>query len=157
MRIIVDADACPRAIKDVLYRAAEKEHIPLVVIANSHIRTPPLPYFSSISVPSGADEADDKIVELVMPNDLVVTADIPLADRVIKKGAMALDPRGELYTEENIGSRLSVRDLLHELREGGLNTGGPAPLSPRDKQTFANELQKVLKNRCAPLNIQEIA
>jgi uncharacterized protein len=147
MQIIIDADACPRSTKHALYQAAEKEKIGLIVIANTHIRTPPVPYFKSISVPAGADEADDKIVELVNQGDLVVTADIPLAHRVIKKGGFALDPRGELYTEENIGTRLAIRDLMHGLREGGIDTGGPAPLSSRDQRAFANELQRFLKKR----------
>jgi uncharacterized protein len=147
MQIIVDADACPRSSKDALYRAAEKEKIDLIVVANTHIRTPPVPFFKSVSVPAGFDEADDKIVELVNTGDLVVTADIALADRVIKKGGLALDPRGDLFTEENIGSRLSIRDLMQGLRESGVDTGGPAPLSARDRQAFANELQRILHNR----------
>jgi uncharacterized protein len=147
MQIIVDGDACPRPTKETLYRAAEKEKIPLIVVANTHVRTPSAPIFRSVSVPAGPDEADDKIVELVRPGDLVVTADIPLADRVIKKGGFALDPRGEEYTEENIGSRLSIRTIMQELREGGIDTGGPAPHSSRDREAFANALQRFLKNR----------
>ncbi len=146
MQIIIDADACPRAIKDVLYKAAEKDGIALTLVANTHIRTPPSPLFKSICVPSGFDEADDKIVELANTGDLIITADIPLADRVVKKGGFALDPRGELYTEESIGSRLSIRDFMQELREGGVETGGPPPLTLRDKQLFANALQKFLQN-----------
>ncbi len=144
MRIIVDADACPRAIKDILFRAAQKASIEMVMVANTHIRTPPSTLFSSVSVTSGYNDADDKIVEIVCEGDLVITADIPLASRVIEKGAVALDPRGQLYTEENVGSRLSVRDFMEELRDCGVNTGGPPPLGPRNRQDFANELQKIL-------------
>jgi hypothetical protein len=144
MNIIVDADACPKDIKAILYRAAERAKLPLIMVANSHIRTPPSPLFRSISVPGGFDEADDRIVEMVRSGDIVITADIPLADRVIQKGALALDPRGDLYTKENIGSRLSVRNFMDELRGSGVNTGGPAPLSPRDCERFANQLTALL-------------
>ncbi|KMQ52308.1 hypothetical protein CHISP_0575 [Chitinispirillum alkaliphilum] len=144
MKIIVDADACPRAIKDILFRAAQKAEIETVLVANTHIRTPPSSLFTSVTVSSGFNDADDRIVELVGEKDLVITADIPLASRVIEKGAVALDPRGQLYTEENVGSRLSVRDFMEELRYCGVNTGGPAPLGPRDRQNFANQLQKFL-------------
>jgi uncharacterized protein YaiI (UPF0178 family) len=147
MRIIVDGDACPRPTKEALYRAAGKGKIPLIIVANTHIRTPPSPFFKSVSVPAGPDEADEKIVELVNPGDLVITADIPLADRVIKKGGFALDPRGEEYTEETIGSRLSLRNFMQEMREGGIDTGGPAPHGSRDREAFANALQRFLKNR----------
>ena len=141
MQILIDADACPKAIKEILYRAAEKARIPLVVIANTHIRTPQVPFFHSIAVPEGFDVADDRIVELVEKGDLVITADIPLADRVIKKGGFALDPRGEFFDEENISQRLAVRDLASELRSSGIDTGGPPPLHPRDRQAFAAKLQ----------------
>ena len=144
MNIIVDADACPKDIKAILYRAAERAKLPLIMVANSHIRTPPSPLFRSISVPGGFDEADDRIVEMVRSGDIVITADIPLADRVIQKGALALDPRGELYTKENIGSRLSVRNFMDELRGSGVNTGGPAPFSRRDCERFANQLTALL-------------
>jgi len=146
MQIIVDADACPKVIKEILYRAAEKNQMPVTVVANTRIRTPQSPLFKSMVVEASFNEADDKITEIVCKGDLVITADIPLADRVIKKGAFALDPRGEFYSEENIGSRLAVRDLLHELRETGLQTGGPPPIGNREKQYFAQNLQNFLKN-----------
>ncbi len=144
MQIIMDADACPKAIRQIVYRAAEKARIPLTLVANTHIRTPPSPLFRSVTVTNDIDEADDRIVDMVCPGDLVITADIPLADRVIKKGARALDPRGELYTEDTIGSRLAIRDLLDELRSMGEQAGGPAPLSTRDRESFANALQMVI-------------
>ena len=144
MRIIVDADACPRSVKEILYRAAERMKIPLVLVANSHIRTPPSPLFRSITVPGGFDAADDGIVEMVRAGDLVITADIPLADRVLRKDARALDPRGELYTKDNIGSRMSVRNFMEGLRGSGVETGGPAPLTSRDCELFANELTSLL-------------
>lgn len=150
MQIIIDADACPKSIKEILFRAAEKNSINVTLVANTHIRTPQSILFKSVIVPIAFNEADDKITELVAAGDLVVTADIPLADRVIKKFAFALNPRGEFYTEENIGSRLAVRDLLHELRESGLQTGGPAPLGSRERQAFAQSLQYFLTHHKAP-------
>jgi uncharacterized protein YaiI (UPF0178 family) len=144
MKIYVDGDACPRVVKDILYRAAERRGVDLVMVANSYLRTPPHPTISNVVVSSGADIADDKIVELCEKGDLVITADIPLADRVIKKDAFALNPRGELYTEENIGSRLAVRDLLEDLRNSGMDTGGPSAFSASDKQEFANAFDKFM-------------
>jgi uncharacterized protein len=150
MQIIIDADACPKMIKEILYRAAQKNNISTTLVANTHIRTPQSTLFKSIIVPVTFNEADDKITEIVAVGDLVVTADIPLADRIVKKGATALDPRGEFYTEENIGSRLAVRDLLHELREGGLQTGGPPSPGARERQAFAQCLQYFITHRRAP-------
>jgi uncharacterized protein len=144
MQIIVDADACPRVIKDILFRAAEKAKIKLTVVANTKIRIPPNSLFKSIIVPVTFNEADDKIVELVSPGDLVITSDIPLADRVIKKQAFALNPRGELYDENNIGAKVALRDLMQELREGGFVGGGPDQISVKDRERFANNLQKVI-------------
>lgn len=144
MKIIIDADACPRTVKEIVYRAAEKAQINLIVVANTHIRTPPNILFKSIKVPAELDEADDKIIELVSPGDLVITADIPLADRVIKKEAHTLDPRGTLYDENNIGAKLAMRNLIQELREGGFEGGGPDQLNPKDRERFANSLQKIL-------------
>lgn len=144
MQIIVDADACPKAIKQILFRAAEKANVNLIVVANTHIRTPPNPLFKSIKVPVSIDEADDKIIEMVTDGDLVVTADIPLADRVIKKQAKVLDPRGELLDQSNIAEKLAMRDLMQELREGGFLGGGPEQLNAKDRERFANNLQKFL-------------
>ena len=144
MKIIIDADACPKVIKEIVYRAAEKAQINLFVVANTHIRTPQNPLFKSIKVPVEFNEADDKIIELVSPGDLVITADIPLADRVVKEQAHALDPRGTLYDENNIGAKLAMRNLMQELREGGFEGGGPDQLTPKNREKFANELQKIL-------------
>ena len=147
MRMWVDADACPKVIKEILYRAAERVRRPLILVANQPLRTPPSPYISAIRVTAGFDVADGEIVERVQEGDLVVTADIPLAARVIEKGGHALDPRGDFYTRDNIQERLTVRNLLDELRGSGIETGGPPPLNPSDRQAFANQLDRFLR-RC---------
>jgi uncharacterized protein YaiI (UPF0178 family) len=144
MRIFVDADAFPNVIKDILIRAGERMHVPLVFVACKRLRLERSDSVSSIEVPIGPDLVDDRIAALVQPGDLVITADIPLADRVVSKGAYAINPRGELYTEENIKDRLAMRDLMNELREGGLIAGGPAEFSKKDRQAFANQLDRIL-------------
>lgn len=144
MQIWVDADACPRVIKDILYRAAERKKVQLTLVANQPLQTPPSPFISSMVVSSGFDVADDKIVELMQTGDLVVTADIPLAAAAIEKNGHALNPRGEFYTEDNIKERLAVRNMLDELRGCGIETGGPAAFSSCDKQAFANQLDRFL-------------
>ena len=144
MRLWVDADACPNAIKEILYRAAQRTSVELTLVANQPLRTPPSPYIRSIQVPLGFDVADNRIAELVEQGDLVITADIPLAATVIDKGGLALNPRGELYTEENIKERLAMRNLMDELRGMGEVTGGPAALGKKDRQAFANALDKLL-------------
>ena len=140
----VDADACPNAIKEVLFRAAEKRRIPVTLIANQFLRTPPSKFISSVQVEAGFDVADNAIVERLSAGDLVITQDIPLADEVISKGGSALSPRGMLYTKENIKDHLSRRDMLDELRSSGVVTGGPAALDKKDVQTFANGLDRFL-------------
>lgn len=144
MQIWVDADACPRVIKEILYRAAERKQVRLTLVANQPLRTPPSPYIDTLIVAAGFDVADDKIVAMLAPGDLVVTADIPLAAAVIKRAGHALNPRGEFYTEENIHERLAVRNLLDELRGVGVETGGPAVFSAGDRQAFANQLDRFL-------------
>ncbi len=144
MRLWVDADACPNAIKEILYRAAQRAGVKLTLVANQPLRTPPSPFIRSIQVPSGFDVADNRIAALVERGDLVITADIPLAATVIDKGGLALNPRGELYTEENIKERLAMRNLMDELRGMGEVTGGPAALGKKDRQAFANALDKLL-------------
>jgi hypothetical protein len=144
VRLWVDADACPGEIKQLLYRAAERRRIKVTLVANQRMRTPRSEFIDSVLVTAGIDVADRRIVELVEPGDLVVTADIPLAAEVVAKGAQALDPRGELYTDANVGERLAVRDLLDELRAGGQITGGPANFSAKDRQAFANQLDRWL-------------
>ena len=144
MQIWVDADACPRAIKEILYRAAERVQVQLTLVANRPLYCPNSPYLRAIQVPSGFDQADHRIVELMQPGDLVVTGDIPLAAAVVEKGGHALGPRGEPFTEDNIGERLSMRDLMDHLRSTGMDTGGPAALSKTDRQAFANGLDQLL-------------
>ena len=144
MQIWVDADACPNVIKEILFRAATRAHISLTLVANQLLRTPPSPYIKAIQVPSGFDVADSKIVQQLQSGDLVVTADIPLAALVIEKGGHALNPRGEFYTTENIRERLTMRNFMDELRNTGVNTGGPAVLSLTDRQAFANQLDRFL-------------
>lgn len=144
MKVLIDADACPRAAKEVLYKATERLKMELILVANQHMRTPPMPHIRSIVVKDGYNEADDKLVDITEAGDLVITSDIPLADRVVKKDAFALSPRGELFDEDNIGNRLAVRDLLDELRSCGMETGGPSAYSERDKREFANALDRFL-------------
>ena len=144
MQIWVDADACPGEIKTMLYRAAERRKIKVTLVANQPIRTPASEFIDFIRVPGGMNVADRRIVELVTAGDLVITADIPLAADVVAKGGQALDPRGELYTDDNVGARLATRNLIDELRGGGLVTGGPSNFSPRDRQAFANQLDRWL-------------
>jgi uncharacterized protein YaiI (UPF0178 family) len=144
VRIWVDADACPKPIKDILFRAAERRQISMVLVANTPLRTPASPFIRVMRVRRGFDVADREIVEQVQAGDVVVTADIPLAAEVIGRGGHALDPRGILYTRENIPERLAVRNLMAELRTTGLATGGPAPWSRSDNHAFANQLDRLL-------------
>ena len=144
MKIYVDADAFPNALKEILFRAARRVGTPVILVANKRLRVPDEELFSSVMVPGGPDEADDKIVELIEPGDLVITADIPLADRVVTMNACAVNPRGELYTETNIKHRLAMRDLMHELREEGAISGGPPSFNKKDVQTFTNQLDRFL-------------
>jgi uncharacterized protein YaiI (UPF0178 family) len=144
VHIWVDADACPAVIKEILFRAAERLQLPLTLVANKPLRTPPSRVIRSIQVASGFDVADDHIVALVQHGDLVITADIPLAAGAIECGAHALSPRGELYTQDNIRERLTMRDFMSQLRESGVQTGGPAALSLADRQAFANQLDRLL-------------
>jgi uncharacterized protein YaiI (UPF0178 family) len=144
LRIWVDADACPAVIKDILYRVAERTAIPVTLVANQLMRVPPSRFIRAVQVAAGADVADREIVRLLAPGDLVITADIPLAADVLKKGGLALNPRGEFYTNENIGQMLSMRAFMEELRSGGVDTGGPAPFNQADSRNFANQLDRHL-------------
>jgi len=144
MKILVDADACPKDAKEILYSATERLSIELLIVANQFIRTPPKPNIRNVVVGQGFNVADDKIEELTEPGDIVITSDIPLADRVVKKGGWALSPRGEIFDEENISGRLAVRDLMEDLRNNGMITGGPSAYSPRDKSSFANALNRLV-------------
>jgi uncharacterized protein YaiI (UPF0178 family) len=144
MHIWVDADACPKVIKEILYRAAERLRIPLTLVANRPLRVPPSPYIKTLKVPAGFDVADKQIVDEIQANDLVITADIPLAAAVIEKGGHALNPRGELYTESTVRERLSVRDFMDELRSTGVVTGGPSEFNKGNRKEFANALDRIL-------------
>ena len=147
MTIWVDADACPGVIKEILFRAAERTGTRVTLVANQPVRTPPSRLIDSLQVSSGFDVADDEIVRRVEPGDLVITADIPLASEVMEKGGQALNPRGELYTKDNIRTRLNMRDFMDTMRSSGVQTGGPPPLGPREKQAFANNLDRLLQQR----------
>ena len=144
MQIWVDADACPGEIKELLFRAAKRRQVKVTLVANQSMHTPKSEFIDSILVPSGMNIADRRIVELTEPGDLVVTADIPLAADVVANGGQALNPRGELYTDGNVGERLTVRNMLDELRGGGQITGGPSNFNAKDKQAFANQLDRWL-------------
>jgi hypothetical protein len=144
MNIWVDADACPVVIKDILFRAAERTGVQLTLVANQPVRIPPSRCIKFIQVASGFDVADDEIVKRLGAGDLVITADIPLAAEVVEKGAYALNPRGELYSADNIRARLNMRDFMDTLRASGIDTGGPPALSQGDRKSFANHLDKIL-------------
>ena len=143
-QIWVDADACPRVIKEILFRAADRVGVPVTLVANQALQVPRSRYIRSIQVGSGFDVADSHIVQQSEAGDLVITADIPLAAEVIAKGCLALNPRGELYTEDNIRERLNMRDFMDTLRGSGVDTGGPPSLSQADRQAFANQLDRLL-------------
>lgn len=147
MKIWVDADACPVVIKEILYRAARRGEIPLILVANQMLRVPPSPWIRALQVPGGFDVADQRIVQEAQAGDLVVTADIPLAAQAIAKGAAVIDPRGELLSEANIQERLTLRNFMDGLRSSGVETGGPAALSAADRQAFANQLDRLLTKR----------
>ena len=144
MRIWVDADACPKAVKEILFRAANRVGVLVTLVANHSLQVPGSRYIRSVQVAAGFDVADDHIVQRTRPGDLVITADIPLAAEVVAKGCLALSPRGDLYTKENIGQRLSMRDFMDILRGSGVDTGGPASFSHADRQAFANRLDRLL-------------
>lgn len=142
--IWVDADACPSVIKDMLYRAAERKKLPLVLVANQPLRTPASNYISSLTVSKGFDEADNEIVRRTQQGDLVITSDIPLAADVLAKGGIALNPRGERYDPDTIKQKLTMRDFMETLRASGIQSGGPATFSLADRQAFANQLDRIL-------------
>ena len=144
MKIWVDADACPGVIRDILFRAAERTGLHLTLVANSALSVPSLKNIRMLQVRSGFDAADDEIVKRVDAGDLVITSDIPLAAEVLEKKALALSPRGEVFSVDNIRNRLVMRDLMDSLRSSGVQTGGPAALSQSDRKAFANQLDKLL-------------
>jgi uncharacterized protein YaiI (UPF0178 family) len=144
MHIWVDADACPNAIKEVLFRAANRLNAPLTLVANQYIKTPPSPVIQSVQVSAGFDVADNYIAQQVKPGDIVITADIPLAADIVENGAWGINPRGMLYTEDNIRQKLAMRNFMEEMRDAGQASGGPPPMDQRDIQAFANTLDKLL-------------
>jgi len=144
MKIWVDADACPTVIKDILYRAAKRLEIHLILVANQHLNTPASPWIQSVRVKAGFDVADNEIIKQATAGDLVITSDIPLAAEVINKQVYVLTPRGEQYTAENIKDRLVMRDFMETLRSSGMQTGGPPPLNQSDRKAFADQLDTLL-------------
>ncbi len=147
MQIWVDADACPVAVKEILYRAARRTAVPVTLVANQMLTVPPSPYIRARQVASGFDVADRHIIEVVQPGDLVITADVPLAAKVIAIGATVIEPRGDLLDPRNIDERLSMRNFMDEMRNNGMVTGGPAAYSDSDRRAFANQLDRWLAAR----------
>ncbi|MEZ5506800.1 MAG: YaiI/YqxD family protein [Gammaproteobacteria bacterium] len=145
MKILVDADACPKVIKDILFRAADKRQVHTLLVANQPVAVPPSRFIAFRQVHKGFDVADNEIVQRADPGDLVITADIPLAAEVIAKGAFALNPRGEFYSSDNIRQRLNMRDFMETLRSSGIQTSGPPPLTQQDRQQFGNALDRFLQ------------
>lgn len=148
MKIWIDADACPAVIRDILYKAAERRKVQLILVANAPIRIPSSPFIRFVRVSQGSDVADMAIIAELTPGDLVITADLPLAAAAVGRGAHALNPRGEMYSAENVRNRLSMRDFMDSLRAEGIDTGGPPPLTKKDRQQFANNLDTFLMRHC---------
>ena len=144
MKLWIDGDACPRAVRDIVFRAAERLRIEAIVVANREARVPRSRYIRAIRVPKGFDVADRHIVEQVVAGDVVVTQDIPLAAELVPKGVHVISPHGETFTEENVGERLAMRDLLQGLRDQGAVLGGPAPFGEADKRNLASALDRIL-------------
>ncbi len=144
MRMFIDADAMPTAIREILFRASERTATALVIVANVPIKHPVSPLISDVVVPPGPDEADDAIMSMVGSGDIVITADIPLAARAVEQGAVAIDPRGNVFSRENIQERRVMRNLMEDLRAGGIETGGPSRFSARDTREFAGSLDRIL-------------
>jgi len=150
MKIWVDADACPGAIKEILFRVAERRALQVTLVANQLLRVPGSRFISALQVPAGADVADTEIVRRMAPGDLVVTGDIPLAALVLGRQGFVLNPRGEFYTQDNIAQQLTMRAFMEELRSGGVETGGPPPFNQADRQQFANALDRHLSRHAGP-------
>lgn len=143
--IWIDADACPKLVKEIIYKISGRLQIPVVLVANKTMFTPPSPLIRQVTVSLGADVADSYIVEHVLENDIVITADLPLAAFIVEKKAIGLNVRGEIYTEENVRERLSMRDFMKDLRDnGGVITGGPDTFGPKDAERFTNAINKIL-------------
>lgn len=147
MKIWVDADACPVPVKEILFKAADRTKTLVTLVANQYVRIPPSPYIKMMQVSSGFDVADDTIVEKLEAGDIVITADIPLASDAIDKDAVAINPRGELYTKSNIKQKLNMRDFMDTMRSSGVQTGGQNKYSDKEKQAFANQLDRLLAKK----------
>ena len=147
MKIWVDADACPKAIKEILFRAAQREQIPLTLVANQSISVPNSIFITCIQVKGGFDEADNEIIRRMADSDLIITGDIPLAAEVLENNGLALSPRGELFQESTIGQRLRTREFLETMRSMGEHTGGPPPFDLRDRKSFSDQLDRILRKR----------
>jgi uncharacterized protein YaiI (UPF0178 family) len=145
MRILVDADALPRELKEALWKIAVREQVQVIMVANQTQRLPMSEYISGITSSTGFNAADDKIVELIQSKDIVITADIPLADRALSQGAAAINCRGELFSDANIKNRLAMRELMEDLRAGGEITGGPPPFHRKHRENFLNQIDKLLR------------
>ena len=150
MQVLVDADACPVVVKEMLYRAAQRVEVCVTLVANQYMRTPPSRFIKALQVPAGFDVADDRIVELVSSGDLVITADIVLAAAALDKGAYVLDPRGSWFSRENIQERLTMREVMEQLRSSGVDTGGPAAYAQQDSKAFAGQLDRFLARHVPP-------
>ena len=150
MQVLVDADACPVVVKEMLYRAAQRIEVCVTLVANQYMRTPPCRFIKTVQVPAGFDAADNRIVELACSGDLVITADIPLAAAALDKGAYVLDPRGSWFSRENIQERLTMREVMDQLRASGIDTGGPAPYAAQDGKAFAGQLDRFLARHAPP-------
>lgn len=144
MKLWVDADACPKSSKELIYRAADRYKLTTLLVANTQMRLPKSPYLELVVVSSGYDKADDYIAENVTPQDLVITADIPLAARIVDAGATGIDPRGQIFDEDNVKSKLATRNLMAELRDAGMQGGGPPPYKPKDRAKFASALDRLI-------------
>ena len=149
VKIWIDADACPGPVRDIVFRAARRVGVPVTLVANRPLQLPRSPLITAVQVGQGLDEADHVLAQRAEPGDLVITADIPLAARLVARGVTVLNPRGERYSTENIQERLTLRDLKEELRSAGVTTGGPSPFHHRDKQAFANALDRWLARQRA--------
>jgi uncharacterized protein len=147
MKIWIDADACPRAIKEIVFRASERTGVPVTLVANRFTQAPASPLVTLVQVLQGADVADDEIALRCGAGDLVVTADIPLAARIVEKGAVALDPRGRRYDAGNVRQALAMRDFMDSMRGSGAETGGPSAFGAREREAFANELDRFLTSK----------
>jgi len=144
LRIWVDADACPATIKEILYRSVKRLQVELILVSNQAMRVPSSDFIRLITVPDGADVADNKIIEMLEPGDIVITGDIPLAARVVEKSGIAIGVRGELFDDSSVHDRLASRNLMEQFRSAGVDTSGPKPLAQKDIQTFANLLDRTL-------------